>query len=81
MARGELPAVALAPIVAEYARDMNEPSWIVEVGLRRLLRTQPDLYEHPVVSGRLLREIQAVRAEREARARPGRPSRTQASSY
>jgi hypothetical protein len=54
-------AAILSPAVEQYAHDMNEPSWIVDIALRRLLRAQPGLSEHPVASGQLLREIRAVR--------------------
>jgi hypothetical protein len=67
MASATLSEANIEPFARQYAQDVNEPFTIVQTALTRLLRSDPNLACHPVMSGDLQREIAAIRTERTRR--------------
>ena len=57
----------LLAIARQYAADLNEAHLLVHRALVRLLRRDPHLTRHPVLSGELQREICLIRRERRPR--------------
>lgn len=56
---GDIAPEALRQAAKDYASDTGEALSLVESALLGLLNEQPSLSRHPLVSGELLRHIQA----------------------